>query len=667
MTKRFSSVLIANRGEIACRIIRTARAEGYRTIALYTDADAKSPHRELADASFRIGTGPVSDSYLNVPRILEAAAETGADAIHPGYGFLSENAGFAEACASAGLVFIGPSPDAIRLMGNKAEAKKRMLAAGVSCIPGYQGKNQSIGSLTAEANIIGFPVMIKAAAGGGGRGMRLVHSAADLVAAIASARSEAAQAFGSAELILEKAIERPRHVEIQVFADEHGATINLGERDCSVQRRHQKVIEEAPCPVMTSELRAAMGEAAVMAARSISYCGAGTVEFLLDSDGEFYFLEMNTRLQVEHPVTELVTGLDLVSLQLKVAQGEPLGIGQSDVELTGHAIEARLYAEDVAGGFLPTSGSILQWDPPVSDGIRVDAGIRSGTDVSPYYDPMLAKVIAHGADREQARSRLEDALKNLVLFGVKSNREFLIDCLANAQFLSGNYSTAFIESEFSDVPVEARVPDIRAAAIAAVLDIANETRIARTRALCVAPELLGWSSAGALTSYRHYEFGDCNYELSISCHKTSVACESYRVSESDQTLTLSVTEFGNGHAQVVVDNDVLSVRYLVQDAGQIYMQCDGVSHYLVDSQSETATTGPEQHGGRVTAPMHGMISTVSVEVGETVVSGQPLLRMEAMKMQHDVVATIDGTVTAAHVVTGAQVATDDLLVEISEV
>ena len=391
--KRFNSILIANRGEIACRVIRTAKELGYRTIAVYSDADAGAPHVQLADEAVRIGPGPVGESYLLVERILEAAATSGAEAIHPGYGFLSENAAFAQAVEAAGLVFIGPSAEAIEVMGNKAESKRRMIAAGVPCVPGYEGHDQSDEVLLAEGNKIDLPLMVKAAAGGGGRGMRLVHDYAELANAIKLARAEAEGAFGSGELILEKAIIQPRHVEIQVFADTMGNTVHLGERDCSVQRRHQKVIEEAPCPVMTPELREQMGQSAIDAAKSVNYRGAGTVEFLLDASGSFYFLEMNTRLQVEHPVTELIAGLDLVALQISVAQGEPLGMRQDDVKLEGAAIEVRLYTEDPSQDFLPASGPVELWQPATGVGVRVDAGICTGQAISPFYDPMVAKVI----------------------------------------------------------------------------------------------------------------------------------------------------------------------------------------------------------------------------------------------------------------------------------
>ncbi len=363
ITSRFSSILIANRGEIACRVIRSARTLGLRTIAVYSEADRGAPHVALADEAVLIGAGPVGESYLRPEKIIEAARLSGAEAIHPGYGFLSENAGFAQAVAAAGLVFIGPPVEAIRVMGDKAGAKRAMIAAGVPCVPGYEGLDQSDATFIAEADRIGFPVMVKASAGGGGRGMRLVEEPAELADALTRARAEALSAFGSGDLILEKAVRRPRHVEIQVFADAHGHVIHLGERDCSVQRRHQKVVEEAPSPVVSPELRARMGKAAVEAARAVDYRGAGTVEFLLDECGEFYFLEMNTRLQVEHPVTEMVTGLDLVAMQIAVAQGEPLPLTQDDLRLDGHAIEVRLYAEDPAAGFLPVTGDIALWEP----------------------------------------------------------------------------------------------------------------------------------------------------------------------------------------------------------------------------------------------------------------------------------------------------------------
>ena len=442
----FTKVLIANRGEIACRIMRTSHAMGYRTVAVYSEADGDAPHVQLADQAVCIGPAPVAESYLNVSAILAAAARTGADAVHPGYGFLAENAAFAQACADAGLTFIGPSPKAIDLMGNKRLAKLRMADADVPCVPGYSGADQDDGVLTAEGESIGFPLMVKAASGGGGRGMRLVENAADLPAAITGARSEAENAFGSGELILEKAVIEPRHVEIQVFADSRGNCVHLGERDCSIQRRHQKVVEEAPSPAVGPELRAAMGAAAVAAAQAINYQGAGTVEFLLGADGSFFFLEMNTRLQVEHPVTELVTGLDLVEQQLRIAAGEPLAFTQEDVEIRGHAIEVRINAEDPAGGaFLPSPGRITQLRAPDGFGVRFDTGFEAGDEVSQFYDNLIGKLIVWGADRDTAIRRILRALGELEVTGVATTAPADVAILEHPDFVAATHSTKWVE------------------------------------------------------------------------------------------------------------------------------------------------------------------------------------------------------------------------------
>ncbi|MFT5000900.1 MAG: geranyl-CoA carboxylase alpha subunit, partial [Planctomycetota bacterium] len=465
----FRSVLVANRGEIAFRIMRSARACGLQCIAVYTHADAQAEYVEFADQAVLIGEGPAGDSYLSTERILAAARETNVQAIHPGYGFLSESADFAKAVRGAGLVFIGPPTRAIVAMGNKAQAKRLMLAAGVPCLSGYQEADQSNVAFVAAAKVIGYPVMIKAAAGGGGRGMRLVLNAASLEHDLGQARAEAKGAFGSDELILEKAVLRPRHVEIQIFADGQGNCIHLGERDCSTQRRHQKIIEESPSPAVGDALRKAMGDAAIKVAKAVDYEGAGTVEFLLDEDGQFYFLEMNTRLQVEHPVTEMVAGLDLVAMQFDQAQGQALPLVQSDVAISGHAIEVRLYAEDPTDNFLPSSGLIDLWKPGTGDGIRIDSGIRSGQMVSPYYDPMLAKIVAHGATRDQARQRLIKALRETVLFGVKSNRDFLIELLSAPAFVDGKATTALIAETFGYEGPQVHEPEFIDVATAAVM------------------------------------------------------------------------------------------------------------------------------------------------------------------------------------------------------
>jgi len=423
----FTKILIANRGEIACRIIRTVQALGYEAVALFSDADEDAPHVALADLAVRIGPADVGESYLHIDRVLAAAHKTGADAVHPGYGFLSENADFASRVEAAGLTWIGPQPEAIEIMGNKAAAKRAVADSGVPLVPGYAGSEQDDTTFVAAAAEIGYPVMVKAAAGGGGRGMRLVQTAAGLVAGLASARSESLKAFGSDELLLEKAIVNPRHIEFQIFGDQHGNVIHLGERDCSIQRRHQKVVEEAPSPAVSAELRQKMGAAAVAAAQAVNYVGAGTVEFLLDETGDFYFIEMNTRLQVEHPVTELITGLDLVEWQLLVADGQPLPLTQNEVTLTGHAIEVRLYAESPENDFLPSTGTVWLYKAPSGSGIRVDDGLRSGQSITPFYDAMVAKIITSGATRAIAMRRLRRALLQTTVLGVETNRGFLLE------------------------------------------------------------------------------------------------------------------------------------------------------------------------------------------------------------------------------------------------
>jgi len=445
---KISKILIANRGEIACRIIKTAHLMGIDTVAVYSEADANAPHRKMAKEAIALGPSPALESYLVIEKIIAAAVQTSANAVHPGYGFLSENASFADACEKAGLIFIGPSSQAISLMANKAEAKRQMAAAGVPCVPGYEGADQSDDTFVSAANQIGFPVMVKASAGGGGRGMRIVSKPEKLLKGLTVARSEGERSFGSGELILEKAIIEPRHIEIQVFADNQGNVVHMGERDCSIQRRHQKVIEEAPSPVVSPELRKKMGATAVTATKAINYSGAGTFEFLLDQEQNYYFLEMNTRLQVEHPVTECVTGLDLVEWQIRIASGEPLPISQEEICVQGHAIEARLYSEDPYKGFLPKVGILSEWSPAEGEGIRTDHGLETGYEVTPFYDGMIAKIIGYGADRETARANLQEGLKRTVDVGLTTNRLFLLSCISHEEFVAGSATTGFIESYF---------------------------------------------------------------------------------------------------------------------------------------------------------------------------------------------------------------------------
>ncbi len=657
---RFRTILIANRGEIALRVMKTARALGYRTVAVYSDADAQAPHALYADDAVCIGPAPVGESYLVAEKIIAAAQASGAQAIHPGYGFLSENAAFSSACEAAGLVFISPSAESMELMGDKATAKRRMREAGVPCIPGYEDEDQSDETLIAAADKIGFPIMVKAVAGGGGRGMRLVDSPSKLSNAISSARSEALNAFGSGELILERAIIKPRHVEVQIFADTHGNTLHLAERDCSVQRRHQKVVEEAPCPVMTAKLRAQMGAAAVEAAKSISYRGAGTVEFLLDTSGAFYFLEMNTRLQVEHPVTEMITGLDLVALQIKVAQGERLGLSQKDVMLNGHAMEVRLYAEDPAQDFLPVTGHIDLWQPASGEGVRIDAGIVSGQDISPFYDPMIAKVIAWGETRDTAVSRLISALKNTRLFGTKTNKSFLIDVLSNPAFQTGSATTAFIAEEFGEGGVAEPPLSLTEAAIAAVLQYQTSRTRAEENSLGVSTELLNWNSAGRLeTPFRYTtDAGDLDLVLLTSrADEYEIVCEQQRLAVS--TIAVAGTE-----ATLAVNDQRYRVGFLVPEEGRIHLEIDGRTHSL-RNQHAFARSGDEAGGGgRVIAPMHGVLLDVFVSTGDTVLKGDRLAVLEAMKMQHEIRAEIDGIVKAVHINGGVQIAADDLIMDI---
>ncbi|TXS89845.1 acetyl-CoA carboxylase biotin carboxylase subunit [Parahaliea maris] len=658
---RFSSVLVANRGEIAVRVIRTARELGYRTIAVYSEADALAPHVQLADEAVLIGPAPVKDSYLDPQRILAAAQQTHAEAVHPGYGFLSENADFARACAEAGLVFIGPSAEAIDAMGNKGAAKRLMLEAGVPCIPGYQSPEQGDATLQAAAADIGVPLMVKAAAGGGGRGMRLVENLDDLATALASARSEAENAFGSGELILEKAVQQPRHVEVQVFGDEHGNVIHLGERDCSVQRRHQKVVEEAPCPVLSSDQRAAMGRAAVEAARSIDYIGAGTVEFLLGGDGSFYFLEMNTRLQVEHPVTELITGLDLVALQLRIAQGEALPLSQDDVSLSGHAIEVRLYAEDSENDFLPAAGTAQRWHPPSGAGVRVDHGLVPGQVVSPFYDPLVAKLIASGPDRETARRRLARALRSTALLGLPNNREFLLDVIEHPVFAAGEATTAFIAEQF---PQGYRPPRPTAThlLLGACLQYREQARQAGTARHRTG--IGGWSGNRRLSTPFAYADADKDGGTSVAVEERCADHYCLTLADTEHRLQwLAETE--PGCARVDLDGHQFDLVYSFPGPGEVAVQWRGRAALLCNTLSAALALAGDSGSGTVTAPMHGSVLALNVSEGEQVEVGAELAVIEAMKMEHRLCAEIAGTVSRVMVGAGEQVAAGAVLLEIT--
>lgn len=645
----FYKILIANRGEIALRIMRTARRLGYGVVAVYSDADRDALHVREADQAVRIGEALPSQSYLRIDAIIAAAKASGASAVHPGYGFLAENEDFAQACRDAGLVFIGPSPEAIKAMANKAGAKDIMQKAGVLCVAGYQGADQSDAVMLMEAKKIGFPVMIKAVAGGGGRGMRLVADAAVFPDALRSARSEAQSAFGDASVILERAFVDPRHIEIQVFGDRHGNAIHLGERDCSVQRRHQKLIEEAPSPVVTPELRARMGAVAVAAVKSLRYEGAGTLEFLLDSHGEFYFMEMNTRLQVEHPVTEAITGLDLVELQLRVAAGEPLGLRQEDVKFTGHAIEVRLCSEDAHHDFMPQSGKIALWQMP--DGVRVEHALRSGSEIPPFYDSMIAKIISHGADRNEARGKLICALEQTAAFGVTTNQGFLISCLRHPAFAAGEATTAFIGTHH-DALLAPRVDEHSEAGLAALLLYVTNPHAPPWRS--------GRSLAATFPLAVRLDLRKSLYEIEIVRERDG----GYVAEINSQAHRFEIDELGRDSIRFRHDGVMETTKFL-RDGDRLYVLHRGATLRVCDLTLAAPVSAAAAGGdGKVRAAMNGRVVAVLVKPGDQVAAGQPVMTLEAMKMEHVHTAGVAGTIAAIDVAEGEQVTTGKIVVEI---
>ncbi len=644
----FSKILVANRGEIALRVMRSARAAAYRTVAVYSMADARAPHVLAADQAVCIGGARPAESYLHIAALIDAAHRTGADALHPGYGFLAENETFAQACVDAGLVFIGPSPAAIAAMGDKAQAKRLMGAAGVPCVPGYQGSDQGEQRLAAEAAAIGYPVMIKAVAGGGGRGMRLVAAAGDFVAALRSAQSEALNAFGDATVILERALVEPRHIEVQVFADRQGNAIHLGERDCSVQRRHQKLIEEAPSPAVDAALRARMGAVAVQAVQAIGYEGAGTLEFLLDREGHFFFMEMNTRLQVEHPVTEAITGLDLVALQLRVAAGEPLPLRQDDVHFEGHAIEVRLCAEDPDQGFLPQSGTLALWRPPA--GLRVDHALADGAEVPPFYDSMIAKLVAHGRNRDEARRRLLLGLQDLVALGLRSNQAFLARCLVQAEFVAGQASTAFIGRHQTALLADDPAARQRAAAMAAALLLATAPGAAA-------------QSAMPLTLTLGLRFSVDGHPLQARVQRLDAQRLTIQIGDTTHTLEGVAQEAARAH---LICDGVMQCVMFHRDGPRLLLHLAGRPWEVIDlTHAPAIRTAGDSRDGRLRASMNGRVAAVLVQVGQAVQAGQPLLTLEAMKMEHVHAAPRAGVVSALYVSVGQQVPAQRVLAEVT--
>ncbi len=645
----FRKILIANRGEIALRIMRTARRLGYGVVAVYSDADRDAMHVHQADEAVRIGEALPSQSYLDIAAIIDAAKSAGADAVHPGYGFLAENEDFAAACRDAGLVFIGPSPESIKAMGNKAGAKEIMLAAGVPCVPGYQGADQSDAVMLAEARKIGFPVMIKAVAGGGGRGMRLVLDAAAFPELLRSARSEAQGAFGDPTVILERAIVNPRHIEIQVFGDRLGNAIHLGERDCSVQRRHQKLIEEAPSPAVSPELRTQMGAIAVKAVQSIGYEGAGTLEFLLDGDGNFYFMEMNTRLQVEHPVTEAITGLDLVELQLRVAAGEPLGFEQDDIGFFGHAIEVRLCSEDAGHDFVPQSGRMALWQMP--DELRVEHALQSGSEIPPFYDSMIAKIIAYGATRDEARRRLIRGLEHTVAFGVTTNQAFLVACLRHPVFEAGEATTAFI-GQNRDELLTPSADETLDAALAALLLVVTDRHAPAWRR--------GRTLAATFPVPVRIELDGKIHELEIVRERDG----GHVVSLSGDALRFEIDELGRDSIRFRINGLTETARFF-RDGDRLHFLHHGSSNFVRDlTLAAPASAAAGGSDGKVRAAMNGRVVAVLVKQGERVVAAQAVMTLEAMKMEHVHTAPIAGTISAIDVVEGEQVTTGKTVVEI---
>jgi acetyl-CoA/propionyl-CoA carboxylase biotin carboxyl carrier protein len=657
----FDTVLIANRGEIAVRVARTLRDLGIRSVAVYSDADTGARHTQVADVAVHLGRSAAAESYLNIERVLDAARRTGAQAIHPGYGFLAENAAFARACEAAGIVFIGPPVSAIEAMGDKIRAKQTVQAAGVPVVPGRHDIGMDDAAIIAASHEIGFPVLLKPSAGGGGKGMRRVAEAGALAEEIAGARREARSSFGDDALLVERYMDRPRHIEIQVLADNFGTVLHLGERECSLQRRHQKIIEEAPSPLLDAALRESMGSAAVEAARTVSYVGAGTVEFILSADrpGEFFFLEMNTRLQVEHPVTELVTGIDLVEAQIRVAAGQRLDLTQSDISLTGHAIEARVYAEDPVRGFLPSAGRVLDLHEPTGNHVRVDSSLAVGTIIGTDYDPMLSKVIAWGPDREAARRRLLGALADTVILGLRTNVGYLRALLADPAVIAGDLDTGLVERRGPDLAAPFDQEVLAAAALLRLLELEPTSKI-------VDPFDIpgGWRvGQPAWASWRMQLAGQ--EPVTVRVRGRAVAAE---VAVGDADPVAASARWDDPYLHVTVAGRRCRYAY-AEDGDVAWFGLDGDAVSIRETDALAAARHSDDASastGAVLAPMPGTVTLVRAAQGETVTKGQPLVVVEAMKMEHVLTAPIEGVLSEFSVVAGQQVAMDEKLALVVE-
>ncbi len=664
----FNKILIANRGEIACRVAATARRMGVKTVAVYSDADTHAKHVAACDEAVHIGGSAPKDSYLRWEAILAAAKATGAQAVHPGYGFLSENEDFAKACAAAGVAFIGPPASAILAMGLKAESKRLMETAGVPLVPGYHGADQDAALLQREADRIGYPVLIKASAGGGGKGMRIVEKSEDFAAALASCQREAINSFGQDAVLIEKYVQRPRHIEIQVFADTHGNCVYLFERDCSVQRRHQKVLEEAPAPGMTPALRKAMGEVAVAAARAVNYVGAGTVEFIVEQPGgydqpeamKFYFMEMNTRLQVEHPVTEAITGEDLVRWQLLVASGQPLPKAQSELRIQGHAIEARICAENPENNFLPATGHLAVYRKPecssfeISD-VRVDDGVREGDAISPFYDSMIAKLIVHGDDRAQALARLDAALAQTHIVGLTTNVQFLRQVVKSQAFSNALLDTALIEREREALFGKDFVGRDLAVAAAMAWQLQGEQAGQGTDPFSRRD---GWRISGRYVRAFGFAYRGEDFTAGLAYGRGTQAAQTYQLGigegEGRIDATLQWRALADGRLELGLDGKrTVVVVHAQGDQLSIFTEAGSTQITVVDQLAHAGDTGHE--GGRLTAPMPGKVVSFTVKAGDKVSKGQPLAVMEAMKMEHTIAAPGDGVVLELLYVPGDQV------------